>query len=543
MVCVNKKTIESFLLQWENNKLFSPLTKYLSAEDVVRLFEIIQDTRAQKYTIAELKDLLASAELPVEWPLPQNEIIFFAKLFKENKQLNLPMFYIAKLTNKTFRKLLCLNKYCFGASGFLKRYLKRMTDKNAAVFLPVFQAGALLAAISVLPAEQKVTVVILDNLESLIGLRIIRALNCEIKKSSDILPNSASLIMSENCNLRCAYCYEQYPKRKSGVLTFEKAQQALSKFDHSATISFSGGEPMLHIDLMKKICEWGWEYHNFTFQMTTNGQIIDQEFFREYAKYFTTVQLSVDGPEEVTDLNRGSGSFKKAMEFYRIFKKETGKTPKLVPVLSKQNLPQLLSIVQWFYEFEICNNDCTAEPALFSFLPGDAGFWTEIDYRLYAKQLVLVKDWYIQNNIRDSKFLILAFAQAERDILAVDKYKNIIGGKEETALFCSAGNSSFTILPTGELIPCHRIYHWQLLDQTIDLAEDSDGLCLLSEICLDDLSQCKTCRRWGCYVCPGQLLVAGRNISPDFLSCRASKILIEIAEAYVEELAGELKNQ
>ena len=76
------------------------------------------------------------------------------------------------------------------------------------------------------------------------------------------LPNHKKimLIITENCNLRCIYCYEKNKNGKS--MTFETAKEILDRayadMDgyESMVIELHGGEPFLNFTLIKKIDEY-----------------------------------------------------------------------------------------------------------------------------------------------------------------------------------------------------------------------------------------------------------------------------------------------
>jgi uncharacterized protein len=412
-------------------------------------------------------------------------------------------------------------------------------------FLPFLELPTLLAMLRSLPDAQKIFIGIRTDLNELISVKAMRAINQKIKENTKVLPSSVTLIMSEECNLRCVYCYEPHQKRDKTVLSFEKAKQVLRKFDKDSKVVFFGGEPMLNIELMKQICEWGWEYRNFNFEMVTNGQIIDRAFFRDYAKYFTQVQLSCDGPEKAQDINRGHGSFKRAMEFFTAFRDEAGYYPILHPVLSKYTVPYLMDMVQWFYALE--TGEGYKYTASLRWLPGDANSWSEEDFRLYAEQLCLLKKWYLENNIRETSFSVRAFAMAEHALLNIEN-KERNGTMRGDDSFCSAGRSLMAVLPSGNMIPCHH-EHWAAANQEtlayaeISLNDDSPGVNHLSEMCIKDIPECNTCPQWGCCVCPGSFYFqSGSHTKPDKNWCRAGKMLIEIAKSYVEELAIKLND-
>ena len=535
-----KETTESILKQLNQNKLFEPLTAFLYQEDIVDLTCAVEKAKVTEMTIAELKETLVYRKELDRNMVSEQEVSVLENILQNNSTLQLELPYIIKLNKKNTKKMFRISKYYQQNSFLFQKFSGRNFLKNEHFFLPFLQIPVLFAMLNVLSDTQKISVVILYGLDELISIKAMLAINKKVKENPNIQPSGATLIMSEECNLRCNYCYEPQQKRDKTVLTFEKAKQVLRKFDRDSVITFFGGEPMLHIELMKQICEWGWEYRNFKFDLVTNGQIIDRAFFRDYAKYFDYVQLSCDGPEAANDINRGHGSFKRAMEFYEAFKEETGRYPTLHPVLSKYSMPYLLDIVKWFYQFE----STRGETKSLRWLPGDAHIWEETDFQIYAEQLALVKDWYLENDIRVTGFSIRAFAQAEHDLLGLNNNEKMpLRGAEQ---FCSAGRTLMAILPSGNIVPCHHEY-WCAEDERIyeeiGLNDDSPGVNHMSELCMCDIPECNSCPQWGCCICPGSFFFHSKSYTtPDKNWCRAGKMLIETAKSYAEDLAQKISD-
>lgn len=113
------------------------------------------------------------------------------------------------------------------------------------------------------------------------------------------------------CNLNCGYCYAQYSSRKEEFTT----EELLGLIDDLASlgtcsITLGGGEPLIRDDIgiiieriKKKNIECG---------MNTNGVLIPQRI--KELRNIDMVCVSIDGPEQMNDLNRGEGSFKKIMK-------------------------------------------------------------------------------------------------------------------------------------------------------------------------------------------------------------------------------------
>ena len=110
--------------------------------------------------------------------------------------------------------------------------------------------------------------------------------------------NCIELMISQECNMRCEYCYGDSNFGGRGFMTFETAKTAIDAFLSSAgddpTVSFFGGEPLLNFSLIRQVMEYirfTLNRDDVTYKITTNGALITDEmisFFREY-----TVDLSV----------------------------------------------------------------------------------------------------------------------------------------------------------------------------------------------------------------------------------------------------------
>ena len=109
------------------------------------------------------------------------------------------------------------------------------------------------------------------------------------------LVTSAYLILTENCNLRCKYCFEQNSRT---VTSYMPESTALKVVDYlignalklkeagrnqvKAGITFFGGEPCLCPELMEKVVEYGVAQANekgvdFDFSIITNGTIYNDK--------------------------------------------------------------------------------------------------------------------------------------------------------------------------------------------------------------------------------------------------------------------------
>jgi sulfatase maturation enzyme AslB (radical SAM superfamily) len=129
------------------------------------------------------------------------------------------------------------------------------------------------------------------------------------------------LVITQRCNLRCRYCYENYGD--GAEMSLEEAVEILDKElsnveDKEVKLFLFGGEPFLGFELIRDI--YGYLHSNYPefhilYSVTTNGTLIHnkiQNWLEERKDEFEIV-LSVDGNRQMHDSNRrcedGEGSF------------------------------------------------------------------------------------------------------------------------------------------------------------------------------------------------------------------------------------------
>lgn len=125
------------------------------------------------------------------------------------------------------------------------------------------------------------------------------------------------LQVTQNCNLRCKYCVysgsyvnRMHTKKR---MSFETAKKAVdfyyehNKYKDAGVISFYGGEPLLEMDLMKKVvdyCENLYIGKELQFNLTTNATLLNDDIVTFLEQHNFNVTISLDGPEEVQNQSR-----------------------------------------------------------------------------------------------------------------------------------------------------------------------------------------------------------------------------------------------
>jgi uncharacterized protein len=142
--------------------------------------------------------------------------------------------------------------------------------------------------------------------------------------SQQYKPDQLELILltSEECNFRCTYCYEQFPRgtmepwvREAVIQMLIKRAPRINKFK----ASYFGGEPLLGLEAIEQLAPAFVETcdkHDIQFSsdMTTNAYLLTPDVFRKLLDWrIKGFQITIDGTPEDHDTQRvlkeGGGTF------------------------------------------------------------------------------------------------------------------------------------------------------------------------------------------------------------------------------------------
>ena len=129
------------------------------------------------------------------------------------------------------------------------------------------------------------------------------------------------LVLTENCNLACRYCYESCDNYN---MTFENARKiidselAVNKAE-DFKIFFFGGEPFVNFNILKQIYDYVEERYLGRvkkYAITTNGTLVHgyiKQWLYERKDNFE-ITLSLDGTKEMHNRNRVTKSGKESFD-------------------------------------------------------------------------------------------------------------------------------------------------------------------------------------------------------------------------------------
>ncbi len=339
------------------------------------------------------------------------------------------------------------------------------------------------------------------------------------------------LMLTEDCNLRCKYCYENVSRCDSSYMSFDTAKKtvdflienALKHGKKKIEITFFGGEPLLNLDVMIKFFHYAvdkaGQYNiRLFFSIITNGTIYNKQFEEFILEWYriiksASIQISVDGIPEVQDKNRITKNGKPTSEIVleNIIKLKTFfEQNQIKPdsfhthsVVTKDNISKMFLSYKYFRQLGVRKLE---------FMLSDEENWDENDISVYIEQMSLISDYIYQECL--SSYSLQPLKEA-KTIIDPDNGKI-------SANSCPAGKSFCAITSNGDIYPCQRTY---FNNRSFKLGNVFDGIidneirkiffdAHRSDMYSDDIC-CGECKNTECKIC----MAYNYQINGDVLKC------------------------
>jgi uncharacterized protein len=148
----------------------------------------------------------------------------------------------------------------------------------------------------------------------------------------EAVAKNVTFIVTEDCQLRCRYCY-LHGKNHTSRMSFDIAQRTVDYClrerqlfpEQSMIWDFIGGEPMLEIELIDRVCDYikrrmyeenhPW-FDSYRFSFSSNGILYGDERVQKYIEKnmkHLSIGITIDGTERKHNLQRvypdGRGSY------------------------------------------------------------------------------------------------------------------------------------------------------------------------------------------------------------------------------------------
>ena len=270
------------------------------------------------------------------------------------------------------------------------------------------------------------------------------------------------VITTPECNLCCAYCGEKAfscPEPKGAKsLKFEAvpaepkySAKQLNSFlskdkDKPVSIIFYGGEPLLNIDFIKEVMDSQKKYKTVkNFLIQTNGTLL-HKLPKKYVNKFHTILVSIDGGKEITNKNRGEGTWGKVTENLKLIRKNGFKGE----IIARMAIEEPTNFFNDVIELVKPTNP---EGFRFSSVHWqlDANMWHDYEKRNFSA-------WSKEYNADVTKLSNFWLSELKKgNALRLYPFMGVIDSLifgTQYYLRCGSGVGNFTILPNGKISSC-----------------------------------------------------------------------------------------
>ena len=370
---------------------------------------------------------------------------------------------------------------------------------------------------------------------------------------------------TEDCNLRCKYCYEIC--KKPGNIELETAKKFIDliftdsdimgnleerpdAFD-GLILDFIGGDALMNVDILDDICRYAnsmYMTHNrfkkrgWRMNISSNGTLFKLPKVREFCEKWAdnlSLGVSIDGCPEIHDKNRiycdGSGSMKDILEWWPWFQK-------WFPIGSRQTKATAnRDTIPYIYEsLRFMHETLGLKWIHQNFIAEDMGL-TEEDLKTLDEQLKLCCDYCLEHK-NDLYWSMFDF-----------RFQFPYCSKKETPDSFERASCGSGQMPTcsidGKIYPCFRwLPHTQTSKDTMVLGDVEKGVdkekakwvreMSTSENCSNE--ECKNCEfESSCVWCVAGSYAEFNEFKRATHLCEITKLQCKWAKNYVKRLANE----
>lgn len=358
-------------------------------------------------------------------------------------------------------------------------------------------------------------------------------------KWDDIEPKTLYLIISQDCNLRCSYCFADHGTfgGTNKFMTISTAKNCINKLlgnKFNNFIVFFGGEPFLNFSLMKEIEDYRRQIGlEIKYTTITNGTVMNDAIESFIIDNLFHLSVSLDGPKELNDKqrhgNRVSAHDQAVMTINRF---KNSKLPLTIKcTATKNSIGKLESIAE--YLFTLGATSIAFAPV--SRIPQECElFISDSEFAIYAQEL---------SNLLVRNINQMASGGITTEIVPIFKIITQLVTKTRVIHHCSAGRETLAVTADGDVYPCHEFVGMAefKLGNVNDEAfpgEDYNRIkSIFNNHSIYTIDECRSC--WARFICGGDCPVRSYIHNGDLFRPRKEKCIWikSILEALLPEIA------
>lgn len=258
-------------------------------------------------------------------------------------------------------------------------------------------------------------------------------------------PFHVMIIPTLGCPSKCSYCWSsEVGSPRMSIETVGEIVEWLRDFrDDPVTFTFHGGEPLLAgvdyyraaLPLLKKELE----HLCPNFALQTNLWLLTPELAEVLAEHEIPIGSSLDGPQELNDLQRSEGYFERTMAGYELARKH-GLQVQFICTFTSYSVQFKEEIFNFFRENGLV---LKLHPALPSLRSDQPDRWA-LPPEEYGELLVYLLDKYLENMDRIEVRNINDYARC------------VFTGRGTVCTFVDCMENTFAVGPDGSIYPCYR---------------------------------------------------------------------------------------
>lgn len=359
-----------------------------------------------------------------------------------------------------------------------------------------------------------------------------------------------SMIISQDCNLRCRYCYADtgtFGQKRRQLMSVETARQAVDFLFaqcgnvRSLLITFFGGEPLLNFPAIRYTVEYAKQLaaqnnKEIGFSITTNGTLLTPQIQEFLAENEVAMMISLDGCKDVHDAARpwtnGTGSYDIVHKHLR----EVAQTPAVnystIRATMTRNHPDMLGAANHLAELGFPS--FSVDPC---YLKDD-----QLGFHDHNAHFQVLKEEYDR---LAEEYIHRAKSGMRMPFHTFDYLMETVEKASPRVYSCCAGVGHVSIGADGSLFPCQRMVSetdycfgdvWQGITrpEIPQMFKDSHIMAR---------SKCASC--WARHVCAGgcrayAVSFNGNIAEPFMFDCYLMRHLVELGVYVYSELKQEL---
>lgn len=365
---------------------------------------------------------------------------------------------------------------------------------------------------------------------------------------------NVELSITEQCNLRCSYCYYRETHAKRCAVMSDEVMEATVRLavkksiefqDSFLNITFFGGEPLLRMDFIKKSVKFAKELvkqnagklnkkFKLHFSVNTNGTLLTDEIIKYLKKEKFDVVLSLDGPEKKHNISRvgidGKGCFKVIKPFIPTL---VGMGARAVTVITQRHVRGLADSIKWLFKQGFKDVGVAQD---FN------GKWTGEDFdALIVEYEKLARFWF--RSKKEKLDIHLSLIQ--------DKITMELSGIRQKDYGCFINTKTIVVAANGNTFPCTRFISCQKMAPYVtgNILDERSGVYKgvlppkVDRFVKNDRKECDGCairyrclaHECGCtsFYSTGSL----EKVSPEV--CTHERLLCAICDEYATKLLRE----